>query len=61
MTFKNLLPLLKSGEIGMLPNFEGYIKWSYIDNKVIVELFSGEIQNNIEDSFKDRTDFYYIT
>lgn len=55
MTLEELIPFLKEGKIGMLPKFEGYFKWSYSENKVIIE-------SDIQDLslFENRKDFYYI-
>ena len=58
MTLKEIEPLLRKGKIGMLPHYEGYFKWDYVNECVYMQ--NGDYKKyNLTDE-KLRTDFYYI-
>lgn len=35
MTLEEIEPIIKSGKTSILPNFEGYFKWDYGNNRII--------------------------
>lgn len=59
MTLEEIEPIIKSGKTAILPNFEGYFKWDYGNNRII-------FQNNRftcdarQLDIANRNDFYYI-
>ena len=57
MTYKEIIPIAKKGNIIKLPNWDGYFKWNYAVNKL-------EFINNNYRSFDNidtsRTDYYHI-
>lgn len=57
MTYEQIIPIAKKGNIIKLPNWEGYFKWNY--NKDNLEFINGDYHsfNNID---KYRKDYYYI-
>ena len=58
MTFKEIEPLLRKGEIGMLPNYKGYFKWDYA--KECVYMQNGDYKKYDLQDEKLRTDYFYI-
>ena len=58
MTFKEIEPILKRGEVGLLPRYVGYFKWDYSKNCVYMQ--NGEYKKYDLQEEKLRNDFYYI-
>ena len=61
MSLEELKPLIRKGEIGMIPGWKGYIKWDYskdqvqfVNNDYIMD------QKELEDKLKNRNDLLYI-
>ena len=54
------LEATKNGRIVKLPNFEGYFKWDYAQNKLIFLNKDFKCDANKLDIL-NRLDFYYIT
>ena len=57
MTYEQIIPIAKKGNIIKLPNWDGYFKWNYKEDKL--EFINNEYRSfdNID---KTRTDYYYI-
>jgi hypothetical protein len=57
MTYEEIIPIAKKGNIIKLPTWDGYFKWNYQFNKL--EFINKEYRsfNNIDTT---RTDYYYI-
>lgn len=58
MTIKEIIPLLKEGKIGMLPNYIGYFKWDYANDCIYMQ--NGDYKKYDLSQEEKRTDFYYI-
>lgn len=59
MTYTEILPIARKGELIKLPNFEGIFKWDY--GKQTLVFNNKDFQCNAEDlDILNRTDFYYI-
>lgn len=59
MTYKELEEAVKTGKIGLLPNFKGYFKWNYAKNKMFFYNEDYIIPADKLDIQK-RDDFYFI-
>ena len=60
MSFNQATLFAATGHTLMLPNYIGYFKWDYSQNKLYFQ--NGDYKTSqIEDSVKKRTDWYYIT
>ena len=61
MTLEELKPIIKKGEIGLIPKWKGYIKWNYVlgqmyfvnDEYILTEW-------ELKDKIGNRNDLYYI-
>ena len=60
MTYLEASKIAKNGRIVKLPNFEGYFKWDYAQNKLIFLNKDFKCDANKLDIL-NRLDFYYIT
>jgi hypothetical protein len=49
---------LKQGKIAKLPNYKGYFRWDYANNRMY--FINGTYTKNDLDEEKKRTDWYYI-
>lgn len=59
MTYSELIKVAKKGNIGKLPNFEGYFKWDYsINNLIFYHQDYTCLASELD--IQNRTDFYYI-
>ena len=61
MTLQQLKPLIKRGEIGLIPKWLGYIKWDYGRDEL--KFVNGEYvmwQKELEEKMMNRDDLYYI-
>ena len=58
MTLEEVLPYIKEGKWGMLPNYKGYFKWDY--GKRCVYMQNGDYKKYDLQDEKLRTDFFYI-
>ena len=56
MTFSEIEQLCKRGKIGVIPGYNGYLKWDYANNCLILTDNPTSDLNFI----KGRTDLYYI-
>lgn len=57
MTYEQIIPIAKKGNIIKLPNWDGYFKWDYKTERL--QFINNEFKSfdNID---KTRTDYYYI-
>ena len=57
MTYEEIIPIAKKGNIIKLPNWDGYFKWDYTTKRL--QFINNEFKSfdNID---KTRTDYYYI-
>lgn len=57
MTYEEIIPIAKKGNIIKLPNWDGYFKWDYKTGRL--QFINNEFKSfdNID---KTRTDYYYI-
>ena len=57
MTYEEIIPIAKKGNIIKLPNWHGYFKWNYAVSKL--EFINNDYRsfNNVD---KTRNDYYYI-
>ena len=61
MTLQQLKPLIKKGEIGLIPRWLGYIKYDYgLDQMYFVNGEYRLYEKEIVDKLGDRKDLYYI-
>ena len=61
MTLKELKLFIRKGKVGIIPGYNGYIKWDYSKDKL--QFVNGDYvipQSELEDKVKDRTDLFYI-
>lgn len=58
MTYKELVPYLKYGKIGKLPNYQGYFYWDYPNNCIYMK--NKDYINYELSKEKARFDWYYI-
>lgn len=61
MTYQEIKELCKKGEIGMIPGWNGYIKWNYGLEEL--QFVNGDYvmsEKELVDKIKDRTDLIYI-
>lgn len=59
MTYNQLIKIVRQGNLGKLPNFEGYFKWDYAIDDLI--FYNGNYSCRAKDlNVQDREDFYYI-
>ena len=62
MTLTELKPIVRKGKVGLIPKWEGYIKWDYVTRQMYF-INNGNIltEQELEDKLKNRNDLYYIT
>ena len=61
MTLQQLKPLIKKGEIGLIPRWLGYIKYDYgLDQMYFVNGEYRLYEKELVDKLGDRKDLYYI-
>ncbi len=58
MTLQEIIPYIKDGHWGMLPNYKGYFKYNYYRKCIYMQ--NGDYINYNLDDVSHRTDFYYI-
>lgn len=61
MTLNELKLFIKKGKWGIVPKWQGYIKWDYSLDKL--QFVNGDYkmsQEELEDKVKGRTDLFYI-
>ncbi len=61
MTYQEIKELCKKGETGLVPGWEGYIKWNYGLEEL--QFVNGDYvmpEKELVDKIKDRTDLIYI-
>lgn len=58
MTLDEVIPYIKEGHWGLLPNYKGYFKWDYCQQCVYMQNEDYKKYNLTDE--KLRTDFYYI-
>ena len=61
MTLEELKPIIRKGEIGLIPKWQGYIKWDYALGQMYF-VNDGYILNEqeLKDKIGNRNDLYYI-
>lgn len=59
MTLEEIEPIIKSGKTAILPNFKGYFKWDYGNNRIIFQN-NGFTCDARQLDIANRNDFYYI-
>ena len=62
MNYQDLRYLCRRGKVGLIPGWQGYVKWDY--GKDQIKFVNGDYtmsQEELEEKIKDRTDLYYIT
>jgi hypothetical protein len=57
MTYEQIIPIAKKGNIIKLPNWDGYFKWKYEVDKL--EFINNDYRS-LDCIDKTRTDYYYI-
>lgn len=61
MTLEELKPILKKGKLGIIPNWNGYLRYDYaLDELQFVNNDYRMSQSELEDKIINRTDLYYI-
>ena len=63
MTYNEIKELCKQGKIGVVPKWEGYLKWDYsLDQLQFVNNNYTMTQDELEGNYgiTNRTDLYYI-
>lgn len=62
MTLEELKPIVRKGKWGLIPKWQGYIKWDYVLGQVYF-VNGGYIltQQELKDKLGNRNDLYYIT
>ena len=58
MTLEELEPLIKNGKVGIVPGWQGYLKWDYSLDKMYLK--NGDDKLYQLDNLKNRNDLYYI-
>lgn len=58
MTYEEIIPIAKKGNIIKLPNWNGYFKWDYETERL---QFINDEFKSFDNVDKTRTDYYYIT
>ena len=61
MTVQNIKSICKSGKIGIIPGWIGYIKYDHFNNQIYFQ--NGDYilkEDELEKQIKNRTDLYYI-
>lgn len=61
MTYEELKTLCQKGKIGMIPGWQGYVKYDYINNQLY--LVNGDYimpEKELKSKIINRTDLYYI-
>lgn len=61
MTLEELKPLIRRGKVGLIPKWQGYVKWDYVLNQVYF-VNGGYIltEQELKDKIGNRNDLYYI-
>lgn len=61
MTLTELKPIVRKGKIGLVPKWEGYIKYDYVTGQMYF-MNNGYIltEKELVDKLGDRNDLYYI-
>ena len=61
MTLEELKPIIRKGEIGLIPKWKGYIKWNYVLGQMYF-VNDGYIltEQELKDKIGNRNDLYYI-
>ena len=57
MTYEQIIPIAKKGNIIKLPNWNGYFKWDYKTERLY---FINNEFKSFDTIDKTRTDYYYI-
>ena len=57
MTYEEIIPIAKKGNIIKLPNWNGYFKWDYETERL---QFVNDEFKSFDNVDKTRTDYYYI-
>lgn len=61
MTYKQIKELCKKGKIGLIPGWEGYLKYNYGKHELYFQNKDYIMnQSELEDKIKNRTDLLYI-
>ena len=61
MTLEELQPLVRRGKIGLIPKWQGYIKWDYALGQMY--FVNGDYklyQKELRDKLGNRNDLFYI-
>ena len=61
MTLKELKPIIKKGHWGIIPKWQGYIKYDYyLDQLYFINNDYRLSEQELEDKLNNRNDLYYI-
>lgn len=61
MTLEELKPLIRNGKVGLIPKWQGYVKWDYVLGQVYF-VNGGYIltEQELKDKIGNRNDLFYI-